>query len=357
MEKDEHHAKRYKDNLCFLAIAKYKFTRHNCNRKAKELFNQYCEHFQVNPQHFKGVELTDFPQLETYYESQLFVMFLKQDGSAKTIYLSQASFPSKIYLDIYENHLSLITDIKMYSKQYICNRCQKVFAEMWNFKKHKTKCDGTVKYVFSGGVYKNKLPVFEELEEMGVRVSEEDKYEKWFACYHFEVYQRDFREGIDQVEETESEKGMSWNKVHVPVSFSVGCNLEGVETCHISSKNPEELTAKLVGTLLEMADKKYRTAVERYEYIFEQLEQLKVQEIDRLQELNGNMVDEFLNDDDLEMNENGGVSSKQMKLLENLFGKFEGYCKELVVFGFNSAGYDVKLIKKFLFEELCQHGQ
>ena len=54
-------------------------TFHNCNQKEKELFNQYCEHFQVNPQDFKGVELTDFPQLETFYETELFVMFLKQD--------------------------------------------------------------------------------------------------------------------------------------------------------------------------------------------------------------------------------------------------------------------------------------
>ena len=43
----------------------------------------------------------------------------------------------------------------------------------------------------------------------------------------------------------------------MPVSFSVGCNLEGVETCHVSSKDAEVLIAKLVGTLLEMANKKY----------------------------------------------------------------------------------------------------
>ena len=97
---------------------------------------------------------------------------------------------------------------------------------------------------------------------MGVRVQEEDKYEKWFACFDFEAYQRDFHEGLDQVEEIEYEEGTSWNKVHVPVSFSVGCNLEGVKTKHVSSKDPEELTAKLVGTLFEMADKKYRAAVE-----------------------------------------------------------------------------------------------
>ena len=352
LEKDQNTAYQYKDHLCFfrcLAIGKFGKTRYNCNLKAKELFYQYCEHFRVNPQDFKGVKLTGFPQLETFYETQLFAMFLKEDGSVKTLYFSLASFPSKIYLNVFQDHLSLITDIKMYSKQFICSGCDKVSTRMLDSKRHQSKCDANVKYVFPGGVYRNKLSVFEELEEMSVRVREEDKYEKWFVCYDFEAYQRDFREGIDQAEEIESEEGTSWNKVHVPVSFSVGCNLEGVDTVHVSSKDPEELVSQLVGTLLEMAKKKYEVCVERYEYIFEQLEQLKVQEMMRLQE---DMVD-----DDLEMDENGRVTSKRLKLLENLFGKFEDYCKELAVFGFNSAGYDVKLIKKFLFKELCKHGE
>ena len=124
-------------------------------------------------------------------------MFLKEDGTAETVYLSRASFPAKIYMNVYENHLSLITDQKMYSNQYICNRCQKLFAGMENLNKHQLKCDGTVEYAYPGGLYKNKLSVFEELEEMLVRVLEKDKYEKWFVCYDFEAYQRDFHEGID----------------------------------------------------------------------------------------------------------------------------------------------------------------
>ena len=98
---------------------------------------------------------------------------------------------------------------------------------MQKLKQYECKCYGTVAYAYPGGVYKNILSVFEELEEMGVRVWEEDKYEKWFACYDFEAYQRDFREGIDQVEEIESEKGMSWNKVHVPVSLVWGVSWKG----------------------------------------------------------------------------------------------------------------------------------
>ena len=122
--------------------------------------------------------------------------------------------------------------------------------------RHQSCCDGSVKYVFPGGVYKNKLSVFEELEEMGVRVHEEDKYEKW--------YQRDFDEKVDADKENslETEEGMSWNKVHVPVSFSAGCNVDRMETCHVSSKNPGELVSQFVVIFLETDEKKDRAAVE-----------------------------------------------------------------------------------------------
>ena len=307
--------------------------------------------------------MTDFPQLEKYYETCLFAMFLKEDGTAKTLYLSQSSFPTKICMNVYQNHLSFITDIKMYSKQYISAHC---VATNFSVKcRVSTNINQSVAELLNILILvaytKNKLSVFEELEKMGVVVDEEDKYEKWFACYDFEAYQRDFREGFDQVEELDSEEGTSWNKMHVPVSFSLGCNLEGVETIHVLSKDPEELTAKFVDTLFKMADKMCMAAVERFEYIFEQIDDLMCMERHHLAEMNGDMVvsvAEFLDnacDDDLEMDENGGLTRKHMKSLENLFGKFEGYCKELAVFGFNSTGYDIKLIRKYLCKELCEH--
>ena len=107
-----------------------------------------------------------------------------------------------------------------------------------------------------------------------------------------------------------------------------------------------------------MGEKKYRAVEERFEYIFDQLEQLKAQEMDRLEEANF-AADDFLDDDndDVEMDNDDNATNEGMKKLDKLYKRFEAYCKELVVFGFNSAGYDIKLIKKDLFKELCEHGQ
>ena len=48
------------------------------------------------------------------------------------------------------------------------------------------------------------------------------------------------------------------------------------------------------------------------------------------------------------------ISTRLLKELENVSARFEWYCRELPVFGFNSAGHDIKLIKKYLFKELCR---
>ena len=80
--------------------------------------------------------------------------------------------------------------------------------------------------------------------------------------------------------------------------------------------------------------------------------------MDRLEETNLAGVD-FLDDDDddVEMDNDDNATNEGMKKLDKLHKKFQVYCEELVVFGFNSSGYDIKLIKKFLFKELCEHGQ
>ena len=85
--------------------------------------------------------------------------------------------------------------------------------------------------------------IFLTMERLGSQnIDEEDKTGKWCGCFDFEAYQEDFDDRVDDVEMLE--EGTSWNKIHVPVSFSVGYNLEGVKTEHKSSKDPCELLAQ-----------------------------------------------------------------------------------------------------------------
>ena len=43
---------------------------------------------------------------------------------------------------------------------------------MYKHLRHQTKFDGTVNFVYPGGIYKNKKSVFEDLKEVGTTVSE-----------------------------------------------------------------------------------------------------------------------------------------------------------------------------------------
>ena len=133
---------------------------------------------------------------------------------------------------------------------------------MQKLKQRQPKCDGSVKYMYPDGVYKNKPSIFEELEQIGVRVNEEDKCEKWYACYDFEAYQRNFDANMD--DDQMMEEGTIWNNVHVQVSFSMGSNVDGTETFHVSDKDPTHLVSKLVEKLLEIAGLMYEASKARF---------------------------------------------------------------------------------------------
>ena len=105
---------------------------------------------------------------------------------------------------------------------------------------------------------------------------------------------------------------------------------------------------------MEMAKKKYEACVERYEHIFVMMGGLLKRERSRMESISPRTY----SGDDLIKDKKGNiVSTMLLKELENAYARFESYCRELHVIGFNSAGYDIKLIKKYLFKELCKRDE
>ena len=102
-------------------------------------------------------------------------------------------------MNVFEHHLSFITDPTMYSESYVCNRCGKVSTKMSDNNRHQLKCDGKVKFNLPGGIYRNNPSVFEDMERLGCQnIEAEDKTGKWFACFDFEACQLDFDEKVDR---------------------------------------------------------------------------------------------------------------------------------------------------------------
>ena len=112
-----------------------------------------------------------------------------------------------------------------------------------------------------------------------------------------------------------------------------------------------------MGKLLKIVVLKYDASKVRFRPIFRQLDEMREAELEWLDEVTQDLqaqgmdLEELMNDD-VEIAEDGSITSEQLKVLEKLYGKLEGYCQELGVFGFN-----LKLIKQYLFKEPCECGE
>ena len=179
---------------------------------------------------------------------------------------------------------------------------------------HQLECYGKVTFNLPGGIYRNSLSVFEDMERLGCQnIEEKGKTGKWFACFNFEAYQCDFDNRVDDVDMLQ--EGTSWNKIQVPVSFSVGCNLDGVEMEHWSSKDPGELLSQFVDVLMQMANKKYEACIERYEHIFIMMDGLLERERARMESINPHT---YTGDDLIKDKKGKVISTTLLKELENV---------------------------------------
>ena len=107
---------------------------------------------------------------------------------------------------------------------------------------------------------------------------------------------------------------------HLPLNVAVTSNIPGYESgvCFVTEGSEEHLVEKLVKYLETLFDISYQLLVQKFDYMFEQLEN----------------------------NEN--VSKKK------ILNEFHSYCKEFVVLGFNSDSYDLNLIKPTFIKTLLK---
>ena len=169
------------DNLCFFrSLAVFRGAdRRGCNRAAKQLFYEYCTHFNVSE--FSEASLFDFVELENFYKINI-VAYELENNKAKVIQRSRELYNETMKVNVFKNHLSLIINFEKYSRVYQCMHCDKLWYRNCHYYRHNKTCLTTVRESFPGGVYRNPSTIFKKLEQIGIQVAKQDRIYPYYAC-------------------------------------------------------------------------------------------------------------------------------------------------------------------------------
>ena len=257
------------DHLCFffrcLAVFKKADTRY-CEMVAKQLFNDFCLHFQISFQDFKGINLFDFTELEDYFQIS-FTVYELDSTTAKLVQKSREFYSEIMRLNAYENHLSRIMDFEKYCHVFQCAKCNVLFNRKNNLNRHKKSCSGKVRETFPEGVYRNPSTLFERLEEIGIRIPREDRHYPVFARFDFETF-------FSKENLPSSGPKLSYKVRHVPISVAIVSCISGKEdpVCFVSERDEGDLVKKMLDYLEHLADAAYLILEEKFRYVFDALE-------------------------------------------------------------------------------------
>ena len=106
--------------------------------------------------------------------------------------------------------------------------------------------------------------IFDELEEFGIYVDENDRLFKWFIVFDFEAL-------LIKTDIKTTEK-LTWSHRHHPISVSVCSNIDGFikPKCFVDM-DTDDLLQCMVEYMYLISDTAYKLAREKWKHVFEVL--------------------------------------------------------------------------------------
>ena len=153
--------------------------------------------------------------------------------------------------------------------------------------------------------------MFEKLAMIGITVPLKDRFFPYFASFDFKCY-------FDTENLPKNGPQLTFESRHVALSFAISSNVPGFQdgVCHVTNGDETDLISKMVTRLEEISDAAYTLLKNKFDFVFE------------------------------------AFSTNQNCRGQNLEKEFEQYLHEIPILGFNSASYDLQLIKKTLIPVL-----
>ncbi len=190
------------------------------------------------------------------------------------------------------------------------------------------------------------MTIFEQLEVVGIKVKPDDRYFPYFAVFDFESMLQEMPDSTGKLQFTHQ---------HVPVSVSVCSNLPDHDQAQcIIHRDLDSLLESMIQSLNSMQRKCAELAEEKWGWV--------LAELMTMMSVTHDTINTGANDDDNDDNDDDDVDESEpelfsLKRLASLHEKVSAYMHCLPVFGFNSAKYDLPLVKSKLAKHLRMHEQ
>ena len=342
----------YNDNLClFRALALDLHGNEKLKEETSKSFNIFLNNSgQRDPSKFQGVHMTDMPKMDEMLHLKIFLYDIDfVDGKliGELYRRSIQTYEGSVKLLRYNNHICYVNNTSALYKAFRCTTCDTFLSKTGSLERHLVTWSNRVKHIYPKNVYELRETLFEKLDAFN-----EQKLFKNLAILNFESLC--VKENSHKQTET-----TTWIEKHVPISVSLSSSLipEPIFLCNF---NPHHLILSFVTALEVLATQS--KAQMRLNFI-EVETAIKMKLCAILQQPNqrrnqAERVSKFADDCMVEEDEKDlttQILQRQKNQLIDLQEHFERYCNVLPVFGFNSAKYDIILIKSYLLPILVNH--
>ena len=302
-----------------------------------------------DPSKFQGVHMTDILKVEDLLQLNIFLYdidFVDGELFGELARRNIQKFGKSVKLLRYNNHICYVNNINAFFEAFRCTTCDTFFSKTGNLERNLVTCSDRVKHIYPKNVYELRETFFEKLDAFNIPYRSEQKLFKNLAIFDFESICVKEANSYKQTETT------TWIGKHVPISDSISSNLIP-DPIFLCNANPHHLILSFFIALGGLATQ--RKAQMKLNFI-EVETAIKIKLCAILEQLNrrrnrAERVSTFVGDCIVEEEEKDLYThflQMQKNQLTDLQEHFERYCNVLPVFGFNSAKYEINLIKSYL---------
>ena len=271
---------KYTDDLCLFRCLAY-----HRGFKDKD-FECQTHHYYKTWDREVPVQFANMDAFEHMFKIKVKVYRLNSDGSCTSVYYNPIiDYEDVMYVNVYESHLSYIKDIEVYTHQYKCSVCHRVFERNSNRTRHEKVCVKVKKLTLTGGTYFPAKNLREELDDATL------PFYPYFIFWDSECML--IKEEISPTDK------LTFTQRHVPVSISVCSNVPGFrEALCLVEVEVDVLLSRFIEYMEEIRRKAF------------------------------SLLDDRL------VNKKDDVYQKRI----------DKYCQQIPVLGFNSSRYDIPVL-------------